>query len=227
MPDIYIIEKASDEAERIKESCVNYLISANREAAVRIIESCPHDNRKCIYIIGFDSDTEKIAKEIRSDSSGYILVVLDDISQLPLAVSPAVAPSGFLVRPSENKSIADLLSGIYTDYERMSAESGQFRFKVWSKEYSVPFDKIVFFESGARKVVIRTISQEIECNLKMESILEAVPDNFVRIHKSYIVNIDYISNIDYPNMTVKFSDGSLAFISRTYKSRLKERFSAQ
>ena len=46
---------------------------------------------------------------------------------------------------------------------------------------------------------------------------ELSPNLFLRIHKSYAVNMSFIRRIDFSEMLVYLKDGSTAYISRNYK----------
>lgn len=47
---------------------------------------------------------------------------------------------------------------------------------------------------------------------------------FLRLHKSYIVNMDFIKTINYPQLLVTLKDGTILTISRAYKNDVKEHY---
>ena len=51
-----------------------------------------------------------------------------------------------------------------------------------------------------------------------------LPYNFVRCHKSYIVNIEKISNIDLSENTIYFSNSDKCYIGPKYKNNFMEVF---
>ena len=51
-----------------------------------------------------------------------------------------------------------------------------------------------------------------------------LPKQFVRCHKSYIVNLDKIDNIDFSSNTIFFSNTDKCYIGPKYKNNFKEVF---
>jgi DNA-binding LytR/AlgR family response regulator len=53
------------------------------------------------------------------------------------------------------------------------------------------------------------------------------PDKFVRVHRSHIVNLDYlleIESLDTGDARLKLRDGTVVACSRTYRDALRGRF---
>lgn len=224
MPDIYIYDSSRSSAERLKEICFRYVMDKNYEAEV-YIDDVSINSDSGIYMldsIGID----KYARDIWKNSGGsYIVAVLNEISEVVRVVKPWVRPSGILFKPPSEDDTADILEEIYLDAGRCgkSANEALFRFKLKAREYSVPYERIILFESCHKKIVVRTEVQEFEYYGTLESIISSAPENFVQIYKSFVININHVICTDFGKMTVSLSDGSEAYISRTFKSKLKEK----
>jgi DNA-binding LytR/AlgR family response regulator len=55
------------------------------------------------------------------------------------------------------------------------------------------------------------------------------PSRFVRVHRSYFVNLDYLAEIeplDTGDARLKLRDGAMVPCSRRYRAQLRERFEA-
>lgn len=61
--------------------------------------------------------------------------------------------------------------------------------------YFIHFSSIICIEKANRKTIIHTIDLTYETNESLESIFEKLADQFFRSHRSFIVNLDYISHI--------------------------------
>lgn len=73
-----------------------------------------------------------------------------------------------------------------------------FSFKEQGKHYILPYEKIIYFTSHGKKTIIHTDEREYESHAILKTIESRLPDDiFIRIHKQYIVNIRYISAIEY------------------------------
>lgn len=224
MPDIYIFDSDRISAEKLKEICFRHIMDKNYETEI-YIDKVSINSDSGIYMldsIGID----KYAREIWKGSSGsYIIAILQEASEIVRVVKPWVRPSGILFRPPSEEDAKDILEEIYSDIDRC-AKSGNdelFRFKLKAKEYAIPYERIILFESCHKKILVRTEVQEFEYYGTLESIISSAPDKFVQIHKSFVINTEHIVCTDFGNMTVTLADGSEAYISRTFKNRLKDK----
>lgn len=230
MLDIYIGEKESSSYDQLKNLCVGYLIRKNYDVDIYVYSPSEITDSAAIYMLSFDDDTEKLSRMVRSVNSGsYVIVLVDGVDKLKKAVTPGICPSGIVIKPWNKDDIDTVLDEVYSDYLRSSDSGrlGMFTFKLKAKEFSIPYERILFFESRNKKVIVRTETQELECYNTLDSVLSAAPDCFMKIHKSFVVNTSRIVATDYGAMTVEFDDGSAAFMSRTYKAELREKLNAR
>jgi two-component system, LytTR family, response regulator len=69
-------------------------------------------------------------------------------------------------------------------------------------QYSfVPLDEIIFIEKADRKSVIHTMNQKIEFNEALTNLEEILDSRFVASHRSYIINLQYLSKIEVSGQT--------------------------
>ena len=89
------------------------------------------------------------------------------------------------------------------------------------KVVRIPFENILFVESYSDYIKINTITQgEIVSKERISNIKKELPDNFLRIHRSYIVNTNQISQFDYNAVEL---NGQWLNIGRTYKKEALNR----
>lgn len=90
-------------------------------------------------------------------------------------------------------------------------------------EACIPTGEIMYIESRNRRLHIQTIniSYEYYGNLDAE-IKKLLATNFVRIHKSYIINFDFIRLITTKSVTI--ADGRTFAISRQYCQNVKDSY---
>ena len=77
-------------------------------------------------------------------------------------------------------------------------------------------NKPVYIERDARKVRFVTKGCEYASYISLASLIKRLPDNFVRWHTGYIVNMDYVVSIHSNYLVI--NDGYKISIGRTYKS---------
>ena len=230
MTDIFLFEPDRKICGDIQDIFADYSIRKNIDhRPVNIINDIPEKLPKelytaetALYIIGCGSETIRLAADIAAvNPLNYIIMLADSLEDILMCVSPVFRPSGILMKPIDRKAAEQMFDSIFSDLHSSRTEE-LFRFKIRSREYSVSADSILFFEALNKKMILRTDGQQFEFYMSSEEILKQLPEYFVKIHKSYIVNTKYISLADYKNMTVTMCDGSQVYISRTYKKALAE-----
>lgn len=60
----------------------------------------------------------------------------------------------------------------------------------------IPLDEILFIERIDRKTVIHTINQKFETNEALASFEETLDSRFMASHRSYIINLDFLTRIE-------------------------------
>lgn len=81
-------------------------------------------------------------------------------------------------------------------------------------------EDILYAESDRRNVVVHTNSAEHRTYAKLSDILGQLPDNFVRCHQSYVVNLDYVARLGAE--TVTLSSGKSIPVSRRWRPSVRE-----
>lgn len=83
-------------------------------------------------------------------------------------------------------------------------------------------DGIMYIESERRKVRIHERSRTIETYAKMADVEQGMPAQFVRCHKSFLVNMDYIAELRARDVVL--IDGTVLPVSQRCRKKLHDRF---
>ena len=85
-------------------------------------------------------------------------------------------------------------------------------------------DSIDFIEKDGMKAIYKTINESFESYCSFNQIEPTLPQNFVRCHKSFIVNINNIHHVDSKSNIIFFQDGLIAnnCIGPKYKNKFME-----
>ena len=85
-------------------------------------------------------------------------------------------------------------------------------------------NSVDYIQKDGMKAIYVTNSESFEAYCSFNQIEPTLPKNFVRCHKSFIVNLDNISHVDAKNNTIFFKDGvcSEACIGPKYKNKFME-----
>ncbi|NOU59912.1 LytTR family transcriptional regulator [Marinifilum sp. JC070] len=87
------------------------------------------------------------------------------------------------------------------------------------KMAKIPYDNIVYIESLSNYIKVITLDNEIISKEKISKLYERLPDGFLRIHRSFIINTERIKERSLDEVLVE--DVRLN-IGRTYRKEVKE-----
>lgn len=85
-------------------------------------------------------------------------------------------------------------------------------------------DEINYIKKDGMKLVFCTNSRTYETYSSFNKIENCLPENFVRCHKSYIVNVKNISDINSSKNTILFPHDNYCSIGAKYKNNILEVF---
>lgn len=103
-------------------------------------------------------------------------------------------------------------------------------FKEKRKQRIVPFDDIIYLSSSGKHTIIHCENEDFETSDIIKNIGTKLPSNiFSRIHKQYIVNIQYIKKFEHNmgwqyRIVLKDFDDTILPVGKKYVSHLKELF---
>lgn len=127
-------------------------------------------------------------------------------------------PMDFLVKPVLEEDIRRVIKRFL---KRNKARKLQFRFKKGHIYSNVFLEDILYFRSMGRKVQIVEEQEIHEFYGKLEEAKEQLPDNFFQIHKSYLVNEEFIREYMYEKVIMH--NGEELSISKPYRKLVQER----
>ena len=83
---------------------------------------------------------------------------------------------------------------------------------------------INYIKKDGMKLIIRTSEQDYITYSSLNKFIPCLPYNFVRCHKSFIVNINNVTKFDIKNNSVLFSNNDYCSIGAKYKNNFLEVF---
>lgn len=229
--NIFIHDMEETHARRVNELCLKYLVQENKEASL-LITACEEEMQTAIheaellgiFFLAVSEELGQISGEIRKKGElNYIVLMGKTMEEILSAITPDTRPSGCVIKPADEKKFCELLGGLWEDYESIKGEEGIFRFQIKAACYAVPDRNILYFESAKKKIFLKTAGQEFEFYDSLGKIEKNLPGNFMRVHNSYIVNLNKIVKADYAAMTIYLEEDNFVYLSRSYKAELQKR----
>ena len=210
----------------ISDSCKKFFSNNNLEANIFYYsngEQLLSDWNREIDLLFLDVEMESmdglsVMKEVEKLPNIHSIIFVSSHSEA-VWNSFGYKTKGFITKPFIDEDIWFKLSNIYNK----KATDSVIKLSDFNGVVYINKADIVLLKADSNYVTIYTENCEkvITCKLKeCEKKLGGIP--FVRIHKSYIVNLEYVSNIS--SNYVYFKNGDTCNIGRSYKDIVKKSY---
>lgn len=107
----------------------------------------------------------------------------------------------YIMKPVDINKVTTVLKRLTTDLS--DCELGLLKV---NKDYIVRTKDILFIERNKSKATIYTKDSTYETCSSLNTLVSELPDNFVRVHRSYIVNKEQIAKISKENKSIYFDE---------------------
>lgn len=171
-----------------------------------------------------------VLEEIRTKNPKMFMVLVADGTVAPVRyIRPSILPTALLWRPMDSENITDTLWEIISTLPMARVHSEQEEKDLFSLEVRGVYQRfsykdILFFESKDKRLYLHLQRREIPFPGTLEHLLQTLPKEFLRVHKSYIVNRTRVSQVQYGQNLVYLDSGMCLPISRSYKADVKAVF---
>ena len=126
-------------------------------------------------------------------------------------------PLDFLVKPSADEKVYEVLDRADKELQRANI---MFEYRLGKDFFRIPYGQIRMFISYGRKVEIVTDKGKFEYYGKLKDLKEKLPCDFLMIHQSYIVNINFVRRFTYEE--AELMDDTFLTISRPYRKPVRQ-----
>lgn len=126
-------------------------------------------------------------------------------------------PLNFLVKPIIQKN---LFSSVDMAMELAAGIEGNLCFAMNRTEHMIPFREIRYIESRNKQLIIHSLHADSTFYGKLNTL--QVPSDFVRIHKSYLVNRHFVRMLRFDSL--ELDCGTELPISRAYRKAVRDCF---
>ena len=219
--DIRMIEKLSSVIEKV-------LLNHDYDAKIvfkttnydKLLEYISSNNVNVVFLdIEFSGCKENgldIAKKIRKiNKNCYLIFVTSHFEYIVNAYK--FKRFDYIFKSSiDIENISSTLKRLFDDIYDSDAKF----LKINNKNTFIDLKDILFIEKAGVKIIYHTYQTDYVSYNSFNKL--TLPKNFIRCHKSFIVNIDNISNISYADNIIYLKNGSTCYIGPKYKNSLLE-----
>lgn len=191
---------------------------------------------RAVYFLDVDLQNEQyngftLAKRIRElDPRGYLVFVTTHEEMIYETFRFRLEAMNYLIKDEPAKLNMQIRECLDEINRLISCENrGQgsyYTVKAGEGSYQVPLEDIIYFETtGANhRIILHAKNRVLEFRGYLNTIEEEVGSGFLKVHRSYLIQLDKIEQIHYAEQKVIMNDGSICLLSRKGKRMLKEYF---
>ncbi len=119
----------------------------------------------------------------------------------------------YLAKPVTSERLEETIIRLFEDVNGLPKRY----IKIDNKKTIIDESEILYIKRDGMKLIFHTKSRDYETYSSFIKIQASLPSNFIRSHKSFIVNVDNIVNLDPVSNIVFFDNGSTCDIGPKYK----------
>ncbi len=227
--NILVVDDQSIIVERIsnliKDKYPDYGVSTalNSSEVARLLEEGNEYDLAFIDISLSDESGTDIANFLSGKLPAIKTVFISGYPEMVSDVFFSVRPFGFIDKPIRSEKLFKYIDAALA---KETDGGNYYACKIRGKDIRIPYGDIIFIESGAKSLIFHKTDDGI---LKVAGLLEEAEkvlpaELFVRCHKSFIVNLKYVT--DYSKMTLSLMDGSKIGVSRSRKEDFESKYLA-
>ncbi len=159
----------------------------------------------------------ELAEKIRQlDKSVYIIFTTGHLEYALLAFK--VKTFDYIPKPFTIERIEETLIRLFADSSGTPS-----KYLSLDNKNIIKQSDIQYIKKDGMKVIVCTKLRRYETYSSFNKIIPCLPDNFIRCHKSYIANMDNITDVEISNNTIKFNNQE-CYIGPKYKTNFMEVF---
>lgn len=206
----------------------------NIDSAIRAIQE---ERSIAAILLGVDSihkDKQKLSLRLgrlamQCNRDHYVVYIVKNRQELELVLPLCARCAGVLVCPLEEKPIRQVFKPLFEDYHRIyeneTSQNGQWiNLKSAGKVYRIRLNDVIMIQSVDKMIEFHTPKQDIAVYSSMDQVEKMLGPSFLRCHRSYFVNTEQIQYIDFREMTIHLTDGSVAPLARSFKEAMNRAF---
>ncbi len=214
--------------DKLSKMLNSIIISHNLKAQISYTTNNPNDllnylkdNPTDVLLLDIDlkSSTSglQIAEQIRAiDKNIYIIFVTGHFEFGMVAYK--YKTFDFLQKPLTKERFEETILRLYSDIYGSTARY----IRLDNDKTVIKENSIRFIKKEGMKVIFHTDTRDYETYSSFNKISGMLPNNFVRCHKSYIVNVSKITDIDLSENEISFTNNDKCYIGPKYKNDFME-----
>lgn len=178
---------------------------------------------------GVEACIELFRRVMSSNRDSYVILCVHDAQWLEMVLSRCMRPAGVMVIPFRESLMRASLKHVLGDYARLYAQDdGEYMLVHMGKTLQrVAYRDILYLEAQDKLLHICTQRQVVSVRARLSALEETLPEQFIRCHRSYIVNRAYIERLNLTEMTLQLMTQERIPVSRSFKDALRAQLQSE
>ena len=238
MTELFVFDRNDSERKSILEISHDVVAYCSDEQLIAIECKSQNNFDECLMKAKeIDLSVMEITKKndirftemVRENHMHTSLMIIADASISPMEyLNPRIRANSLLLRPysreTERQTIREFLRDFYR--KKDEADTDKYLYVESRQENKqIPFSQIYYIEVCEKKIYVRLKNREYSQYGTLEQIQKVLPNYFMRCHRSYICNMNFVERIRLSENTLYLECGVTVPLSRTYKSMIRDYFS--
>ncbi|NEU03633.1 response regulator transcription factor [Clostridium senegalense] len=182
-----------------------------------------------VYFLDVDLNKDingiELASKIREyDSIGVVIFITAHLEMSYLTFLYKVEAMDYIYKGDINTLEKRMEECILKAKKKFDKEKNKesISIKVYDKIINIDYDEILFFETShnMHKIILHGAKRQIEFYGKLKDMEKELSEDFYRCHKSFIVNKNYIKEIDTKEKLIHLKNGERCLIASKLVSKL-------
>jgi DNA-binding LytR/AlgR family response regulator len=139
-----------------------------------------------------------LAEEIRKQNNSVPIIFLTSYKEYMEDVF-RLQTFDYILKPITRERLYPVLDKVINF---LALDTNKFTFSYKKATFTVPLKEILYFEKNRRQIFIHTLDATYETNMTTETLLNKLDNRFVQVHTSYIVNVNFITELNSKSLFV-------------------------
>ncbi len=191
------------------------LMTSNTDELLDYID----DNKTDVLILDINLKSDKSGLEIASlvrekNKDTYFIFTTAHLEYAMMAYK--FKTFDYLAKPITVERLEETINRLFEDVNGLPKKY----IKIDNKKTLIDANDILFIKRDGMKLIFHTKNRDYETYSSFNKIQSCLPTNFFRAHKSFVVNVNNIVNLDSVSNLIYFGDNSTCEIGPKYKKDL-------
>lgn len=179
------------------------------------------DNKTDVLILDINLKSDKTGLEIASkvrqkNKDTYFIFTTAHLEYAMMAYK--FKTFDYLAKPVTAERLEETIVRLFEDINGLPKKY----IKIDNKKTIIDENEILYIRRDGMKLIFHTKNRDYETYSSFNKILPTLPSNFVRTHKSFIVNINRIVNLDPVENLIYFDNNSTCELGPKFKEKVME-----